>query len=65
MKEEYRMYSSISREILDKFRQIFFQFDLYKTSPSKPHFIDFKSISDLCKLGLASKITCNFGQFLA
>ncbi len=64
----YRIYSRISREILDKFRPIFFQFDLYtghKTSPSKPHFIDFMSNSDQCKLGLASKIICNFGQFLA
>jgi hypothetical protein len=60
--------SYVSQEILDKFRPKFFQFDLYtghKTSPSKPHFIDFMSISDQCKFGLASKIICNFGQFFA
>ncbi len=62
----YRIYSRISWEILDKFSQIFFQFDLYsghEKSLLKPLFIDFLYISHQCKLGLASKIICNYGQF--
>ncbi len=67
-KNKYRIYSRISREILDKFRSIFFQFDLYaghKKSLLKPLFIDFLYISHQCKPVLAFKIICNFGQFWA